>query len=184
MPDEPSLPDDAQRELAARRKDLEREFDDKARELKAQHKRQMDRLEQDRLDWEGHKRTQAKELADKAERYRRKETNEQQVVQRSEATREEVQALKDRVADLEASKLKATVTQAGLEQRAAGAKEALKGARTVLLAFAIVTLAAAAIWLVVALQTQGTAGIGWPAVALALAFMLNLWRIRVLAKAT
>ncbi|HEX2066862.1 MAG TPA: hypothetical protein VHI93_08630, partial [Candidatus Thermoplasmatota archaeon] len=83
MPDEADadLPESARRELAARRRELEREFGLKRAELKAQHQRRLDLLRQEQVDWQEHRRRQAKELADRTEKVRRNAANAQQRVE-------------------------------------------------------------------------------------------------------
>ncbi|MEK6975366.1 MAG: hypothetical protein AABY18_03380 [Candidatus Thermoplasmatota archaeon] len=97
--DEPAPSDDAGRELAARRRDLEHEFQDKFRDLKAQHKRQQESLQQDRVDWEEHRRGQQRELADRAEKVRRSEDNHKRDLDALRAARAELDATKAELAE-------------------------------------------------------------------------------------
>ncbi|MES2155803.1 MAG: hypothetical protein V4510_11765 [bacterium] len=99
--DESDLPEAAHRELAARRRDLEREFDLKMRDLKAQHSRRMDRMEQEKAEWEADRRAQAKELADRKETVRRRTENAEQRVETSAAEKQELAALRADVRRLE-----------------------------------------------------------------------------------
>ena len=126
-------PSDAERELAQRRRDLEHEFGAKQRDLKAQHKRQMDRLLQDRQEWEEYKREQAKELADKAERLRRRDANAVQKEETKAAMQEDVAELKARIQELEEEKLKAKVARDGFDERLARARAGWASAKALLL---------------------------------------------------
>lgn len=103
---------DAHRELAARRKDLERDFDDKARDLKAQHKRQADKLQQDRLDWETHRRTQQRELADRAEKVRRQEDNHKRDLEALTQARRELEQARAQARDAGEAKVEAKTAKA------------------------------------------------------------------------
>lgn len=109
--------DEVGRELASRRRDLEREFDDKARELKAQHKRQADKLAQDRVEWEAHRREQQRELADRAEKVRRSEDNHKRDLDALKAARAELEAAKGELAEQRI--LRAEVKQAAAVKEAA-----------------------------------------------------------------
>lgn len=112
------MPGEAERELAARRRELEREFDDKARELKSQHKRQADKLAQDRVEWEAHRREQQRELADRAEKVRRLEDNHKRDVDALKAARAELEAAKAELAQQRV--LRAEVKAAAAVKEAAG----------------------------------------------------------------
>jgi chromosome segregation ATPase len=109
--------DDFQRELAARRKDLEREFNDKSRELKAQHQRRLDALHQEQADWEEHKRAKTKDLADREEKLRKHEERARGDARKVAATRDDLQMRKRHVEDLEAAKRDAEAVQAALQER-------------------------------------------------------------------
>ena len=113
----PSAEDDFVRELAARRRDLEREFNDKQRELKAQHQRRLDALQTEQADWEAHKRSKTKELADREERLRRHEERAQADARKVAATRDDLQMRKRHVEELEAAKHDADAAQAALQAR-------------------------------------------------------------------
>jgi hypothetical protein len=173
---------DFQRELTARRKDLQRDFDEKMRDLKAQHKRQMDRLEQDRIEWEEYRRGKLKELADREERLRRRDENAVRQVEVKESTHKDVVALKERIQELEQEKLKAGVARTALEDRKAKAEEAFRSVRAILLVFAIASLAGTAAWLIVALESD-RGSLVWAGASLLVAVLLNVWRLRILAKA-
>ena len=108
---------DAERELRARRRDLEREFDDKLRDLKAQHKRQMDRLQQDRAEWESYRREQAKELADRREAVRRRLDNRVKAEEHQAEERHDLAELRQTVAELREARLEDTNAIRKLEER-------------------------------------------------------------------
>lgn len=83
--------------MAALRRDLEREFEDKRREAKLQEKRIRDRLAQDRADWETHRREQAQVLADKAEALRRQIESAQRKAERKSEEQKGLEAARRQV---------------------------------------------------------------------------------------
>jgi chromosome segregation ATPase len=172
MVDEAADPTEAQRELAARRRDLEREFDGKMRDLKAQHQRRHDNLKREQAEWEAHRREQAKALADRTETVRRRADNAQQRVESGAAAKQELQALRQQVKDLEQAQREAKRTQARLE---AAAEEAGKRLRSTQgrsrWAAGVLGLGAFA-WLVAGWREP--LGLGFLAAAVALAVLLLL----------
>jgi ABC-type multidrug transport system fused ATPase/permease subunit len=186
LPSDPDLPPqgDPDRELAARRKQLERDFDDKLRDLKAQHKRQADKLQQDRADWEEHKRRQAKELADKAEKVRKAEENARRAEGLKASERKEMADLRQRNKDLEAAALKLTATRTKLEERVSTARGSLAPARSLLTWFGILAVLAPVTWLAFAWQTAGRPALVVAAAALVAGLLLNAWRWRIDARQT
>ncbi len=132
--------DSAEGELAARRRDLEREFDDKQRDLKAQHKRQADKLQADRLDWEASRKAQLKDLADRTERVKRQEDNHakdlaalKEAQRRLEATRAELEDHRTKRADVAEAKAGESAS-----------KEQLRASRSLLVAACLVGIAGGA----------------------------------------
>lgn len=171
-----------QRELAARRKDLEREFDAKARELKAQSERRADKLRDDRAEWEDYKRKQSKDLADRAEALRRQEVNAQAEAKRNVETRQDLGATKKQVADLEQTRQAAAAVQADLERKATEAHKRLSAAKPLLAAFGGLSVLAPLAWLAFSWRTAGTPANGVAVVALVFGLVLNVWRLRVVRK--
>lgn len=169
------MEEDGTQEIGARRKDLEREFDDKLRDLKAQHKRQADKLTQDRADWEDHKRRQAKELADKAEKVHRAESNAGKTEALKAAERKEFEALRLRVKELEQGKLDATAKAAKSQERVAKARA---GARSVSKAAPWVagwSLLGGLVWLATSYGAGDGAAVRLSAGFLAVAVALAAW---------
>jgi hypothetical protein len=176
MPDDAPL-SDAERELLSRRKDLEREFDEKTRDLKAQHKRQADKLQQDRLEWESYKKGQAKALADQAERLHRKVDNTVRAEATKAATQEEVAALKARVQELEEERLKAKVARETLEKRNEALAQRARSASSVLAGLSFVAVVGAASWLLLAVQDGGS--LVEPGIFLAVTAVMVVAAVRV-----
>lgn len=175
-------PSDADRELAARRKEMEREFDDKLRDLKAQHKRQADKLQQDRADWEEYKRRQAKELADKGEKVRKAEENARRAEGLKASERKEMEDLRQRNKDLEAAALKLTATRTKLEERVSTARGSLAPVRNLLSWFGILSVLAPVTWLAFAWRTAGRPALVVATAALVVGLLLNVWRWRIDAR--
>lgn len=174
------IPSEGDPELAARRRDLESEFDAKQRDLKAQHKRQMDRLQQDRLDWEDYKRRQTKELADKAERLNRVEDNARRADALTAAERKEMERLRDRVQELEQAKLDAKAAVAKSQQRVEKARHGARSSSKAAPWLAAAAVTGGLLWLATELGGRGdTRGLaaGFLAVVLALAAWL-IWSLR------
>ena len=142
-------PTHAERELAARRRDLEREFDDKARELKAQHKRQADKLQADRLDWEASRKAQLKDLADRTERVKRQEENHRRDVAALKATQAELGKTRERLQENEGAKVEAkqaVAEQANAQRDLARARSLLAFATWVAVGGGAASLLGAALW--------------------------------------
>lgn len=173
--DESAPTSDAQRELAARRKDLERDFDDKARDLKAQHKRTLDRLQQDRLDWETHRRTQQRELADRAEKVRRQEENHKRDLEALSQARRELEQARARARDAGEAKVEAKTAKAketDLTQR-------VEKARDLLTWFAVLSGLGFLGILVAGLAGAPTVATWLAAIGFALAVLLDIGRRRL-----
>lgn len=122
--------------LAARRRELEREFEDKARDLKAQHKRLADKLAEDRADWEAHRRDQQRELADRAEKVRRAEDNHRRDAESLKAARAELEATRAELSEQRV--LRAEVKQAAATREASTGDA--RAARGLLAAASLVAL--------------------------------------------
>ena len=139
----------AERELAARRKELEREFDDKQRELKAQHKRQADKLQADRLDWEASRKAQLKDLADRTERVKRQEENHKRDVAALKATQAELGKTRERLQENEGAKVEAkqaVAEQASAQRDLARARSRLAFAAWVAVGGGAASLLGAVLW--------------------------------------
>lgn len=175
--------DDFQRELAARRKDLEREFNDKARELKAQHQRRMDALRQEQADWEAVRRQRTKELADREEKLRKHEQKARDELASKETTRKELRTLKSHTGELEQSRDEAAAAKAELEARASRAEAELRKARTLLALFAFVSIGGPVLWLLSGGLAADRAAVVVSIVALAVGALLALRWARIRAKA-
>jgi chromosome segregation ATPase len=171
--------DDFQRELAARRKDLEREFNDKARELKAQHQRRMDALRQEQADWEAVRRQRTKELADREEKLRKHEQKARDELASKETTRKELRTLKSQTGELAQSRDEAAAAKAELEARATNAETELRKARTLLALFAFVAIGGPVLWLLSGGLAADRAAVVVSAIALAMAVVLAIWWSRI-----
>jgi hypothetical protein len=174
MGDEPGgdLPEAAQRELAARRRELEREFNLKRADLKAQHQRRLDLLRQEQADWQEHRRLQAKELADRTEKVRRNAGNAQQRAELGAAERQELAELREQVKRLERAQREAKRTQTRLEEGASAADRRLRSARARASWAAAVLVLGALAW--IALGWREARGLGVLAAALAGSVTLSL----------
>jgi hypothetical protein len=140
--------EDFRRELTARRRDLEREFADKHRELKAQHQRRMDALKQEQVDWEAHRRQQTKELADKAEKLRAGEERLHKDTRRTVTAHDEAGALRKKVEAMEAARFAEAAADAEREERVANAEAAARKARRSALWLALLSILGPLTWLV------------------------------------
>lgn len=173
--------EDFQRELAARRKDLERDFQDKVRDLKAQERRRMDQLARDRSEWDAHKRQQAKELADKAEKLRRPADNARKADALTAQERKEMETLRQRIKDLEQAKLDATAAVARSQERVDKARQGARSTSKAAPWLAAWAIAGGLLWLSIALGAGDGAAVrvsgGFLAVAVALAGWLA-WSLR------
>ncbi|MCA1811412.1 MAG: hypothetical protein LC623_05315, partial [Halobacteriales archaeon] len=164
------LPEAAQRILASRRRELEREFDVKRTDLKTQHQRRVALLEQEKADWLEHRRRQAKELADKTEKTRRRLDNAQQRAETGAATLKELEERRAQVKALEQGEREAARRQARLEADVALARERLRSARARSSAAAAVLVLGALAWL--AAGWRAPLGAALLATTLASAFLL------------
>lgn len=113
---------DAERELAARRAEVEAEFDSKVRDLKAQVKRQADALARDREEWEARRRDQQRDLADRAEKVRRQEENHRRDVEALAVARRELEKVRSEAAEREAARIDAKAKEARLAAKVEGLK--------------------------------------------------------------
>lgn len=163
-------------ELAARRKDLERDFADKLRELKAQVKRQAEGLANDRQDWENHRREQQRDLAGRAERLRRAEENHAKDQEALRQARRELEQVKQTAREAGAARVEAKVARSD-QAEAAQRLERVHGlaAWLSLLALAGFALTAGLAWWQGTRTTSGVA-----ATALLLGLLLE-WHRRKLA---
>lgn len=117
--------------LQARRRELELAYEEKLRDLKAQHKRRMEALDNDRLDWEASRKTQAKDLADRAERVKRAEDNQRRDAEALRAARAELDAAKAELAQqrvLRSEVREAAVIKQGADERLRATRGLLAGA--------------------------------------------------------
>jgi hypothetical protein len=130
MGDDAGPPEDAQDELRRLRRDLERDFDAKMRDLKAQYQHRFARLKEEQAAWEEHRRTQAKALADKTETVRRRTEN---VVQRADlgaAVRKELEASRGQVKGLETAQRETAAERDRLRADAEAARASLRAAQS------------------------------------------------------
>ena len=172
--------DDAERELAGRRRDLEREFDAKMRDLKSQTKRLAESLEQDRREWEERRRVQQKELADREEKVRRREDNREKAAEAKADDRAAVEALRLRVRELEERNLDARTAIARLEERGARLYKTQAAAQNLLTVAVALGAMYGVVWMTIALRdghraSQVLAGVFLAATAMVAALR---WRIR------
>ena len=170
--------EDFQRELTARRKDLAREFDDKQRELKAQHQRRMDALRQEQSEWEDTRRSRTKELADREEKLRRGEERLHKDTHRTVTARDEAAALRNQLQGIEQSKGEVALRQADLERRTAAAEANLRFTQRRVFLLATLAFVAPVAWMATEWPTTSgrtalLVGVSW-GVALA----VLLWRPR------
>lgn len=166
-------PSDAERELAARRRELELEFEAKNRDLKAQHKRTLDKLQQDRVDWEEHRRTQQRDLADRTEKVRRGEDNHKRDLEALRAARAELEAAK---AELAEQRVARSVVKSAQESKSvAGERE--RAARGLLAASSFLAVAGFAACSLLLALGEARVALGLAGTALVLALVLE-WRRR------
>lgn len=151
--------EDFQRELKARRKDLDREFDDKQRELKAQHQRRMDALRQEQIDWEEVRRQRTKELADREEKLRRGEERLHKDTHKTVTAKDEAGTLRKQVEAMEAARRAETEADAGREARVLAAEATAKKARGAARWLALVAILGPIAWLVAGGREAGTAAL-------------------------
>lgn len=173
------MDDSPEHDLALRRRELEREFEDKARDLKAQHKRRMDALEQDRLDWERTKRDVQKQLADRKESARRQGEN-------AAHHEEELKRLRNQVLAMEAGHARELdalrkQSQGAQSRRAPELTRQMKRSQDLLFFASLLGLLAAATLLLLALLADDHRTALAAALFLVLALLLE-WRRRRLPK--
>lgn len=164
------MPETARRELAARLRDLERDYDAKVRELKTQHQRRMDRLKEDRAEWDTYRRAQTKELADLKETMRRRTEVAQQRVDTTAAERKELADLREEVKRLESVERTVKRDAARLEAEMGAARDVAGRSRTRARWAAGALLLGAAGWL--AAGWQGPLGLASLTAGLTLAALL------------
>jgi septal ring factor EnvC (AmiA/AmiB activator) len=173
MDDDPTPEPPPADDLAARRKDLEREFVEKHRDLKAQDKRRRDSLELEKAEFESYRRAKGKELADREEKLRRTAANKEAQVRATSGDLEELESLRRQAKEHGAAEWRRKKDLADLEAKAAAARAeaaALRG----LVAYALVLVAAATVaWLALAGASPKTELL---AAATLLAIGLLAWR--------
>lgn len=169
--------EDFRRELDARRKDLEREFADKNRELKAQHQRRMDALRHEQADWEEHKRRQTKELADKAERLRAGEERLHKDTHRTVTAKDEAGALRKRLEAVEVERAAERAAQATSEQRVADAQAAARKAKRAARWLALLSILGPVAWLVIGGRDGGLVPLLVAGALLAVAVVFTALRV-------
>ncbi len=167
---------DAERELAARRREMEDAFDAKLRDLKAQERRRLEALRKEQAEWQEMKRVQGKELADKAERLRRQEESLRQETQRVAATRDELQSRKTRVETQEQASVPAAARIAKLEARLAKSESRSRSANRFLLWLTVVAFVSPLAWVAVGWNATRGASVLLAGACLLVALVLTLWR--------
>ncbi|MEA3166705.1 MAG: hypothetical protein QOJ26_1577 [Thermoplasmata archaeon] len=172
-----SADEDFKRELAARRKDLERDFADRNRELKAQHQRRMDALRQEQADWEEVRRTRTKELADREEKLRRGEERLHADTRKTVTARDEAGALRKQLAAIEAARRAEGASDAGREGRALAAEAAARKAKRAARWLALLAVLGPIAWLVAGGRDAGAIAMAVAGVFLAAALALTFTRV-------
>ncbi len=150
----PSAPD---LDLAARRREMEREFVEKHRDLKAQDKRRRESLEQEKQEFESYRRQKVKELADREEKLRRTTENKETQVKVTAASLEELEALRRQVREHDAAEWRRRKEMAEKDARAAAAESALRRSKALAGWLTALAVLAPVAWL----------ASGWPAGGLA-----------------
>lgn len=161
-------------ELAARRVELERDFQAKARELKAQEKRRLERLKKDQAEWDEAKRAKAKELADRTEKLRRQAENATREAALKASERQELGALKVEVRELEKTRREAASAQA-LE---ADLKRRLDAAQVLLAWSSGLAVLGALFWLAANWFLTRRTSVVLAAIFLAAAVLVNFRRMK------
>lgn len=172
-----SAEEDFRRELAARRRDLEREFDDKNRELKAQHQRRMDALRQEQADWEELRRQRTKELADREEKLRRGEERLHKDTHKTVTAKDEAGALRKHLAAIETARKAEVEADAGREARVLAAEATAKKARRAARWLALVAVLGPIAWLVAGGRAAGPVALAVTGAFLLVALMLAFSRV-------
>ncbi|MEK6985782.1 MAG: hypothetical protein AABX89_05325 [Candidatus Thermoplasmatota archaeon] len=117
---------DGARELRMQRAELEREFEEKLRDLKAQERRRVEALRRDREEWEATRRATQSDLANRAEAVRRAEERHKQDVDALRKARAELERLRAEAGGREAARIEAKAGQAKLAAKV----ETLRSSRT------------------------------------------------------
>lgn len=167
--DDPSS--DSDRELAMRRADLEREFDGKMRELKAQEKRRLDRLKEEQAEFEEHRRAKTKEMADREERLKNQERKAMEATLRVQTVRSEVDSRKQRLAEVDEAERQAAAAVADAGARVEAVALRLADVRR-LLAWLAIGLGLGGLAFFVASAQSGERALLVPAFAFALAALV------------
>lgn len=167
--------EDFRRELAARRRDLEDEFSAKLRELKAQERRRMDRMEADRSDFEQYRREKGKELADREHRLRGREGRVERTTTGGTSDSQELAKLRQEVADLKERRDLLAGRRADLEGKASSARFRLRVATWRMAALMTLAVVGDLVWLVLALKAGGGARTITPVAFLVLVAAAGLW---------
>ncbi len=167
------------RELAARRRDLEHEFQDKLREHNAQEKRRRDRLEQDRMDWESDRRERHKVLADREEKVRRNEESLRRDTSAARTLREELDRREARLDKERAGGQ--SQAQAAVANVESAAKARLDASQALLGWFSIVAMVGTGVTLVAILQGASSLATAAAGATIILAMLLD-WRRRKLSR--
>jgi septal ring factor EnvC (AmiA/AmiB activator) len=176
-PVDPGPEEDFARELAARRRDLEREFDDKQRELKAQHQRRMDALRQEQADWEEVRRQRTKELADREEKLRRGEERLHKDTHKTVTAKDEAGALRRKVEAMEADRRAEAEADVGREARVLAAQATAQKARRAARWLALVAVLGPIAWLVAGGREAGPTALVVATVSLVAAIGLAFSRV-------
>ena len=155
-------------DLAARRKDLEREYVEKYRDLKAQDKRRRESLELEKQEFEAYRRGKAKELADREERLRRTAENKEEKVRVTSGNLEELEALRKQVKENDAGEWRRKKELAEKEARVAAAEAALRRSRTMANLLTALAVLAPLVWLASTWPARGNAVAAAALMALAL----------------
>lgn len=135
------------RELRIQRAELEREFDDKLRDLKAQERRRVEAFRRDREAWEATRRATQSDLANRAETVRRNEEGQRRDAEALRKARADLERLQAEASEREAARIQAKAGQAKLAAKV----ESLKSSQTKSGPFLAVGAAALAGCLVAAL---------------------------------
>src|ERR1041385_8164601 len=103
MDDEPTPEPSPEADLAARRQEMEREFAEKYRDLKAQDKRRRESLRLEQDEFEAYRRGKVKELADREEKLRRTAGNKEERARVASDTVRELEELRRQAKGSEAA---------------------------------------------------------------------------------
>jgi Flp pilus assembly protein TadB len=150
MDDEPTPEPSPMDDLAARRKDLEREYVEKYRDLKAQDKRRRQALESEKEEFESFRRAKAKELADREERLRRTAENKDVKERATSGNLRELDDLRRQAREHEAAEWRRKKGLLELEAKAAAAQAKVAAFRGLVLASIVLLAAVTVAWLALA----------------------------------